>query len=118
MEWLWLGGLLLLPAYTLWQLWPPRMKRLVRNAWIGIRTATTTSSDAAWAAAHAAIWKPIVATSVLTVVVLIAGVIVVVNQDSGRGDTVANFVIAALVIWGGGLVLSTPLAQKAARSAD
>lgn len=44
------------PVVVLWQARPAVMARRGRDAWIGLRTAATMRSEAAWVEGHEAAW--------------------------------------------------------------
>lgn len=108
-----------LPSFMLWVCWPPRMKRLGRNAWVGIRTATTTHSEEAWTSAHRAAWKPMVWSSVAMYAVLLAAVPVVRQgtPSSTQTETAVTAGTIGLSIYGVGVVIAAVVAQRAAKRA-
>lgn len=117
MEWILIVVLALIPAYTLWQLWPPRMERLGRNAWIGLRTVTTSKSEEHRRASHRAAWPWVILTCGLTLLVVIGGAFWLVQQ-SDRLEEVALVLLVSSVVHGVGLIATTLSAQTAARRLD
>lgn len=62
------------PVAVLWQARPAVMARRGRNAWIGLRTAATMRSEAAWVAGHEAAWPLMRVASIVSLLVLAATV--------------------------------------------
>lgn len=96
---------------------PDAIERRGPNRWVGIRTATTTRSEAAWAAAHRAAW-PLVrrgSLAALAALALLGAVWLATGRDE---DLLGLGSVGVMLVWTVPLLASIGPAHEAARAAE